>query len=87
MEHNPDAYQYGYDAWQSGYDDAMYDGMDLSSEVACQCEVCRKAYADGQEEALKEIFATSKSAQQKMHLTSGGLTATESLSTPATTGG
>jgi len=62
-EHNPNAWQDGFDAWQNGYDDAMYDGIDTSSEMPCKCEACLKGYAEGQEAALKEIFAGSQSAQ------------------------
>jgi len=65
-EHNPNAWQDGFDAWQNGYDDAMYDGIDTSSEMPCKCEACLKGYAEGQEAALKEIFAGSQSAQQSV---------------------
>lgn len=63
-EHNASAYENGFDAWQFGYDDAMYDGIDTSSELPCKCEACLKGYIEGQESALKEIFAGSQSAQQ-----------------------
>lgn len=63
-EHNPNSWQDGFDAWQNGYDDTMYDGIDTSSEMPCKCEVCLQEYAEGQEAALKEIFAGSQSAQQ-----------------------
>lgn len=56
-EHNPNAWQDGFDAWQNGYNDAMYDGIDTSSEMPCKCEACLKDYAEGQEAALKEIFS------------------------------
>ena len=45
----------GYTAWQSGYDAAMYDGMDLSSEMPCKCDACMKAYSEGEETAIKEL--------------------------------
>ena len=63
IKHNPQAWQDGFDAWQQGYDDAMYDGIDTSSEIPCQCEACRKAYDEGQQEATGEIFGRSKSKQ------------------------
>lgn len=62
-EHNPNALQDGFDAWQNGYDDAMYDGIDTSSEMPCKCEACLKAYDEGQQEAIKEIFGRGQSAQ------------------------
>lgn len=71
MEHKSEVYQYGYDAWQFGYYDAMYDGMDLSSELPCKCEACLKGYAEGQEAALKEIFEGSQSAQHRVQPTGG----------------
>lgn len=63
-EHNPNAWQDGFDARQNGYDDAMYDGIDTASEMPCKCEKCLKAYYEGQQAALKEIFAGIQSAQQ-----------------------
>ena len=72
-EHNPNAWENGFDAWQNGYDDAMYDGIDTSSEMPCKCEACLKAYDEGQQEAIKEIFGRGQSAQQSVQLTSGGL--------------
>ena len=68
-EHNPSAWQDGFDAWQNGYDDAMYDGIDMSSEMPCKCEACLKAYDEGQQEAIKEIFGRGQSAQQSVHPT------------------
>ena len=53
ITHNPNTD--GFDAWQAGYDDAMYDGIDTSSEMPCKCEACRKQYYEGQEAAIKEI--------------------------------
>lgn len=61
-EHNPNA-------WQNGYDDAMYDGIDTSSEMPCKCDVCLKAYDDGQQEAINEIFAGGQSAQRPADVT------------------
>jgi hypothetical protein len=58
--HNPSAH--GFDAWQWGYDDAMYDGFYMASELPCQCVHCLSEYQRGQEDAFKEIFAGSKSA-------------------------
>ena len=43
-------------AWQTGYFDAYFDGMDLSDLLVCQCPKCLAAYAKGQDAALKEIF-------------------------------
>lgn len=68
-EHNPNAWQDGFDAWQNGYDDAMYDGIDTSSEMPCKCEACMKAYDEGQQEAIKEIFGRGQSAQQSVQPT------------------
>lgn len=68
-EHNPNAWENGFDAWQNGYDDAMYDGIDTSSEMPCKCEACMKAYDEGQQEAIKEIFGRGQSAQQGVHPT------------------
>ena len=68
-EHNPSAWQDGFDAWQNGYDDTMYDGIDTSSEMPCKCEVCRVAYAAGQEAAFEEIFGRGQSAQQSVQPT------------------
>lgn len=45
-------------ARQSGYDDAAFDGLDLSDKLDCQCPECINAYAEGQEAALKKIFET-----------------------------
>lgn len=59
MDHNQDAYNM-IDAWQMGYDAAMYDGMDLSHQLPCKCDKCLKEYRDGEEEAFKEIFDKSK---------------------------
>jgi hypothetical protein len=61
IEHNPSAWQDGFDAWQNGYNDAMYDGIDTSSEMSCKCEACLKAYDEGQQEA---IFGRGQSVQQ-----------------------
>ena len=63
-EHNPSAWQNGFDAWQNGYDDAFYDGIDTSSEMLCKCEACMKAYYEGQGSAMKEISAGWQPAQQ-----------------------
>lgn len=63
-EHNPNAWQDGFDAWQNGYDDAFYDGIDTSSEMPCKCEACLKAYYEGQGSAMKEISAGWQPAQQ-----------------------
>lgn len=52
-EHNPSA-------WQNGYDDAMYDGIDTSSEMPCQCGECHQKYLEGQEAALDETFGSAK---------------------------
>lgn len=46
----------GYSAWQSGYDAAMFDGIDISSELPCKCEICLKAYEDGEQTAIKELM-------------------------------
>ncbi len=62
-EHNPNAWKDGFDAWQNGYDDTMYDGIDTSSEMPCKCGECMKAYGEGQQEAIKEIFGRGQSAQ------------------------
>ena len=62
-KHNPNAWQDGFDAWQNCYDDAMYDGIDTSSEMPCKCDDCLSAYDEGQEAAMKEIFG-GPSAQQ-----------------------
>ena len=64
IEHCPAAYQDGFDAWQFGYDDAMYDGIDMASELPCICLECLNKYHEGQEAAIKEIFAGKQSAQQ-----------------------
>lgn len=45
----------GYTAWQSGYDDAMYDGIDTSSEMPCKCGACLEKYYQGQQAAMKEL--------------------------------
>ncbi len=60
MEHTEEGYkdEIGYTAWQSGYDAAMYDGMDLSSEMPCKCDACLKAYSEGEETAIKELTAS-----------------------------
>lgn len=50
----------GYTAWQSGYDAAMYDGMDLSSEMPCKCDACMKAYSEGEGTAIKELLINPK---------------------------
>lgn len=63
-EHNPSAWQDGFDAWQNGYDDAFYDGIDTSSDLPCKCEACLKAYYEGQGTAMKEISAGWQPAQQ-----------------------
>ena len=63
-EHNPNAWQDGFDAWQNGYDDAFYDGIDTSSEMPCKCEACMKAYYEGQGSAMKEISSGWQPAQQ-----------------------
>jgi len=55
IKHNPSAWQDGFDAWQNGYDDAMYDGIDTSSKMPCKCDDCRAKYSEGQEAAIKEI--------------------------------
>lgn len=67
-KHNPNAWQDGIDAWQNGYDDAMYDGIDTSSEMPCKCNDCLSAYDKGQQEAIKEIFGRGQSAQQTLAL-------------------
>lgn len=54
------AFENGFDAWQRGYDDAMYDGIDTSNEIPCKCESCLKAYEDGQQKAIEEIFGRRK---------------------------
>ena len=64
IEHCPAAHQDGFDAWQFGYDDAMYDGIDMASELPCICLECQNKYHEGQEAAIKEIFAGNQSAQQ-----------------------
>jgi hypothetical protein len=56
MEHKSEGYENGYDAWQSGYDAAMYDGMDLSSQLPCKCKACLMAYTEGEETAIKELM-------------------------------
>ena len=73
VEHCPAAYQDGFDAWQFGYDDAMYDGIDMASELPCICLECLNKYHEGREAAIKEIFAGSQSAQQGLHLTAAGV--------------
>ena len=45
-----------FDAWQNGYDDKIYDGIDTSSEMPCQCDACKVKYIKGMEAAEKEIF-------------------------------
>ena len=72
-EHNPSAWQNGFDAWQNGYDDAFYDGIDTSSEMLCKCEACMKAYYEGQGSAMKEISAGWQPAQQPLTQTVGRL--------------
>ena len=62
-KHNPNAWQDGFDAWQNGYNDAMYDGIDTSSEMPCKCADCLSVYDEGQEAAMKELFG-GPSAQQ-----------------------
>ena len=52
IQHNPDTWN--WDAWERGYYDTMYDGMDLSGEMPCQCDACMKAYRDGQEAGQKD---------------------------------
>lgn len=39
-------------ATEAGYNDALYDGMDLfaESELLCKCDVCKAAYYRGQTE-------------------------------------
>ena len=73
VEHCPAAYQDGFDAWQFGYDDAMYDGIDMASELPCICLECLNKYHEGREAAIKEIFAGSQSAQQGLRLTAAGV--------------
>ena len=73
VEHCPAAYQDGFDAWLFGYDDAMYDGIDMANELPCICLECLNKYHEGQEAAIKEIFAGSQSAQQGLHLTAAGV--------------
>ena len=68
-KHNPNAWQDGFDAWQAGYDDAMYDGVWQAGEIPCQCDDCYNAYAAGQESAFDEINGGKQSAQQNAHLT------------------
>ena len=48
--------KYIQNAWQNGYDDAMFDGIDTASEMPCQCIDCRLAYDKGKEVAFEEIF-------------------------------
>lgn len=43
-------------AREQGYNDAKYDGMDLSDTLQCKCEKCINAYYEGQQKALGEIF-------------------------------
>lgn len=64
VEHCASSYEDGFDAWQFGYDDAMYDGIDMASELPCICLECLNKYHEGQEAAIKEIFAGKQSAQQ-----------------------
>jgi hypothetical protein len=64
IEHCASAYEDGFDAWQFGYDDVMYDGIDMASELPCICLECLNKYHEGQEAAIKEIFAGKQSAQQ-----------------------
>jgi hypothetical protein len=66
-EHNQSAWQNGFDAWQCGYNDAMYDGIDMASELPCQCAHCLSEYQRGQEDAFKEIFANSQSVKHGAH--------------------
>lgn len=78
-EHNPNAWQDGFDAWQNGYDDVMYDGIDTSSEMPCKCVDCRLAYAAGSEAAFEELFGSSQSAQHHAHLTSESLASSQAV--------
>jgi len=93
IEHCASAYENGFDAWQFGYDDAMYDGIDMASELPCICLECLNKYHEGQEAAIKEIFAGSQSVQQeaqsiltpsnnRLHLDVGDSPAQQALFTP-----
>jgi hypothetical protein len=53
---------YQFDAWQAGYDDTMFDGIDTSSEMPCQCASCQRLYNDGKETAFEEINKANKPA-------------------------
>lgn len=41
-------------AKQSGYDDAIYEGVDDFERFECQCAKCRKEYYAGWEEGMEE---------------------------------
>lgn len=47
-QHNPDAYELGWDAWQMGYDDAAYEGAYDLLALPCPCAACRQQYQAGQ---------------------------------------
>jgi hypothetical protein len=54
--HNPEAWEDGFDAWQSGYDDTTYDGIDTSAEMPCTCIYCMSEYEEGAEQAVIEML-------------------------------
>ncbi len=48
--------RFSYVAWQTGYSDARFDGIDTSSELPCQCRVCRAAYLRGVDEGIRKAL-------------------------------
>jgi len=64
MKHKPEgACRFSHVAWQSGYDDARFDGINTFSELPCQCRYCKAAYRRGVDEGSRKALEVERIAK------------------------